>query len=127
MIPFIIWCGMMVIITLLIITDTVNRTSKHVGLIVVLTLICICAGVFIIIPFFTSYRFYNEYVFFQQAISSLTPSQEYICLDDAIVYRRQLIIYQTRMEQYGNFAPYYSKLKDLYPIELINYNLENFG
>ena len=82
---------------------------------------------FIVMPYINSYIFYERYVAFQNAIKDLKPSQEYACLDDAIAYRRELIKYQQKFEEYGIFAPYYSPLKDIKPIELVNYQLENYG
>ena len=127
MTSIVLWICLNIIIILLWITSSINRTSKYISLIVILILISIFTGVFLWIPYITSYNFYKQYVAFQTAIGRLTPSQEYICIDDAIALRRQLIIYQTRLERYGSFAPYYAKLNDLYPIELINFNLINFG
>lgn len=118
--------GVFVIFTVLYcIRAAINQNNFH-KCVLFITIIIILV-IIVIIPYVRSYVFYQEYTAFQYAIKDIKPSQEYACVDRAIELRRQLIKYHNNFNTYSIFAPYYSPLKDLKEIQLVNYQLENYG
>lgn len=118
--------GVFVIFTILYcIRASINGNNLHKCALLITIIIVLI--IIVIIPYIRSYIFYQEYTAFQGAIKDIKPSQEYACVDRAIELRREFIKYENNFEKYGIFAPYYNQLKDLKEIQLVNYQLENYG
>lgn len=90
--------------------------------------------ILIIIPAFTiqeyqlSLIFYDNYTTFYNRVSNqnLTPDQEYMILGEAMNYNHYLYIYQLKFKTWGIFAPTYTKIKDLKPVELNNFDMNKY-
>lgn len=95
---------------------------------VIFVLILIMIPAFTIQEYRQSLIFYDNYTAFYDRVSNqdLTPDQEYMILGEAMNYNHYLYIYQSRFKTWGVFAPTYVKIKDLKPVELNNFDMNNY-
>lgn len=95
--------------------------------------VCVALILFLIItPIFTfsaynnSKHFYEAYTTLEKRVSNLSKSQEYMVLGEVMNYNYYLYQYQTKIHRFGIFAPYYRGIWDLEPIQLNNFDMNNY-
>ena len=124
----IIWGFLFLLTALLTAMELINGSIElRFWVCVLLIMILIALPIFTIGNFNRSVQFYNAYVMFQNRINSnLTKDQEYMVLDRAINYNYQLYLYQEKLHKWGIFSTVYRGFKDLKPIELSSFDMENY-
>lgn len=123
----IIWIILLAIITLLILQEVINGTIEiRFWIIILLIFALILVPICTIGRYNQSKQFYQNYTQFQSIVAQLEPDQEYGYLGEAMNYNNYLHNYKISIEKWGIFAPYYSGIKDLEPIQLQSYDMSKY-
>lgn len=123
----IIWSIMLISLILLVLMEIINGTIElrfWICLILVFALILI--PIFTLGAYNQSKLFVNKYASFAEKVSTMSDSQEYMYIGNAIDYNYQLSIYQKKIHQLGIFAPYCKEIKEMKPIQMRNFDLSNY-
>ena len=124
----IIWSLMVLSTILLIAMEVVNGTIEiRFWICVLLIFAIIMIPIFVLGAYIQSKNFVYKYEDFLNKVETMSDSQEYMYLGNAIDYNYHLAVYQHRIKYLGIFAPYSKEIRKLEPIKLRNFNMDNYA